>query len=184
MEWIQGLDHDILLYIAQHVRQDWLTPIVTLITSLGNAGAIWLVLALVLVIRPCTRRCGIAMLLALLFGLLIGNLAIKNIVARPRPFRTYTDIIPLVSPGDLYSFPSGHTLSSFCAATACFGFYKKPGIACGVLAVLIGLSRLYVGVHYPTDVLCGALLGIVLGWISVWVVNQVGDRMHFRRMKY
>lgn len=106
MEWIQGLDHDILLYIAQHVRQDWLTPIVTLITSLGNAGAIWLVLALVLVIRPRTRRCGIAMLLALLLGLLIGNLAIKNIVARSRPFRTYTDIIPLVSPGDLYSFPS------------------------------------------------------------------------------
>lgn len=184
MEWIQGLDHDILLYIVQHVQQDWLTPIVTLITSLGNAGAIWLVLALVLVIRPRTRRCGIAMLLALLFGLLIGNLAIKNIVARSRPFRTYTDIIPLVSPGDLYSFPSGHTLSSFCAATACFGFYKKSGIACGVLAVLIGLSRLYVGVHYPTDVLCGALLGIVLGWISVWIVNQIGDQMHFRRMKY
>ena len=69
MEWIQGLDHDILLYITQHVRQDWLTPIVTLITSLGNAGAIWLVLALVLVIRPRTRRCGIAMLLALLLGL-------------------------------------------------------------------------------------------------------------------
>ena len=111
MEWIQGLDHDILLYIAQHVRQDWLTPIVTLITSLGNAGAIWLVLALVLVIRPRTRRCGIATLLALLLGLLIGNLAIKNIVARSRPFRTYTDIIPLVSPGDVYSFPSGHTLS-------------------------------------------------------------------------
>ena len=141
---MQGLDHDILLYIAQHVRQDWLTPIVTLITSLGNAGAIWLVIAFVLVIRPRTRRCGIAMLLALLLGLLIGNLAIKNIVARPRPFRTYTDIIPLVSPGDLYSFPSGHTLSSFCAATACFGFYKTGNRmrgSCGIDRTFSPLCR-------------------------------------------
>lgn len=183
MEWIQGIDHSILLFLAEHVRLEWLTPIMTLITSLGNAGAIWLVIALILVIRPRTRRCGAAMLLAMLLGLLIGNVVLKNWIARPRPFHTYTDILPLVHPGDLYSFPSGHTLSSFCAASACFGYYKKAGIGCGILAVLMGFSRLYVGVHYPTDVLGGALLGILLGCIAVWLVNTVGDQLHFHRMK-
>lgn len=183
MQWIQELDHTLLLGIIEHVRQDWLTPIMQFITSLGDAGAIWLVIAVILLMRPKTRRCGAAMLTALALGLLVGNLALKNLIARPRPFHTYLDILPLDHPGDLYSFPSGHTLASFCAAAACFGYYRKAGIACGVLAVLIGFSRLYVGVHYPTDVLCGALLGILLGFIAVWIVNQIADHMHFRRIR-
>lgn len=179
MEWIQTVDHAVLLWIAAHIRQDWLTPIVTVITSLGNAGAVWLILALIFLIGVRTRRWGAAMLVALVFGLLVGNLWLKNWIARPRPFHTYSDIMPLVIPGDLYSFPSGHTLSSFCAATACFGYSRRAGLFCYLLAVLIGLSRLYMGVHYPSDVLAGALLGIGLGMLAVLAVNQVADRIRF-----
>lgn len=183
MEWIQAADHAVLTWIAEHIRQEWLNPVVIAITSLGNAGAVWLVLALLFLVRPRTRRWGAAMLVALVLGVLVGNLWLKNWIARPRPFRTYTDIMPLLIPGDVYSFPSGHTLSSFCAATACFGYSRRAGTVCYLLAGLIGLSRLYVGVHYPTDVLAGALLGIGLGIIAVWAVNQIADGIRFGRMR-
>ena len=183
IEWIQGMDYSLLSWIVTHLRETWLTPIVTFITSLGNAGAIWILLSLILLIRPTTRRCGMAMLTALLLGLLVGNLALKNIIARPRPFAAYTDILPLVMPIDPFSFPSGHTLSSFCAASACFAYHKKAGAACGVLALLIGLSRLYVGVHYPTDVLAGMVLGIVSGLISAYLVNKICDSVRFGRIR-
>lgn len=183
IEWIQGIDHSVLSWIVANLRHTVLTPIVVFVTSLGNAGLIWIVLSLILLIRPKTRRCGLAMLTALMLGLLIGNFGVKNIVARPRPFVTYPEITPLVTPGDVYSFPSGHTLSSFCAATACLYYSRKGGAACAVLAILIGLSRLYVGVHYPSDVLGGALLGIVLGLISVYLVNKICDSVRFGRIR-
>ncbi len=183
IEWIQGFDHTVLSWIVTSLRHTVLDPIVIFITSLGNAGIIWIVLSLLLLIRPKTRRCGLAMLTALLLGLLIGNFGIKNLVARSRPFVTYPEIVPLVHPGDVYSFPSGHTLSSFCAATACLCYFPKGGMACTLLAVLIGLSRLYVGVHYPSDVLGGALLGILIGLVSVWLVDRIWDRVRFDRIR-
>lgn len=183
IEWIQGVDHSLLVWIITNLRETWLTPIMTFITSLGNAGAIWIFLSLILLIRPNTRRCGMAMLTALLLGLLIGNAGLKNIIARPRPFAAYPDIMPLVMPIDPFSFPSGHTLSSFCAASACFAYHKKAGAACGVLALLIGFSRLYVGVHYPSDVLGGMILGIVLGFVSAYFVNKVSDSVRFGRIR-
>ena len=183
MEWIQSMDHSVLTWIITHLRETWLTPIVTFVTSLGNAGAIWILLSLILLIRPKTRRCGLAMLAALLLGVLVGNLALKNIIARPRPFAAYTDIVPLVIPMDPYSFPSGHTLSSFCAATACFAYHRKAGAACSILALLIGLSRLYIGVHYPTDVLGGMVLGIILGLISACIVDKICDSVRFGRIR-
>lgn len=183
MDWIHHVDYTIVQTIAQHVRQDWLTTIVKFVTSLGNAGAIWLMIALILLVQSRTRRCGLAMLTALALGAIVGNVVLKNLIARPRPFAAYSNIVPLVIPIDPYSFPSGHTLSSFCAATACFGFYRGAGIACYILAAMIGLSRIYLGVHYPTDVAGGAVLGIVLGVLAVWMVNTIGDAIRFKRMR-
>lgn len=183
IEWIQGMDYNLLSWIIINLRETWLTPIMTFITSLGNVGAVWIVLSLILLIRPKTRKCGIAMLTALLLGLLVGNVMLKNIIARPRPFAAYPDIMPLVMPIDPFSFPSGHTLSSFCAASACFAYHKKAGAVCAVLALLIGFSRLYVGVHYPTDVLGGIVIGIILGFLSAYLVNKVCDSVRFRRIR-
>lgn len=183
IEWIHGMDHSILSWIIDNLRHAWLDPIVILITSLGDAGAIWIVMSLILLVRPRTRRCGLAMLTALLLGVLVGNLALKNIIARPRPFAAYPDILPLVMPIDPFSFPSGHTLSSFCAASACFAYHRKAGAACGVLALLIGLSRLYVGVHYPSDVLGGILIGIILGVLATYIVNKICDSVRFGRIR-
>ena len=182
MEAVQALDIQLLYWIAQYVRNDLLTPILTLLTHLCDHGELWLTLALLLLLRPRTRRCGAAVLLAMALGLVLGNGLLKHLLARPRPFTTYPDLIPLVQIGG-YSCPSGHSLSSFTAATAIFCFYKKPGAAALLLAALIGFTRLYVGVHYLTDVLFGAVIGIILGLLSAMAVKRIAANLHYARLK-
>ena len=184
MEAILSLDHTILRLIAELLVNDVLTPVMQFITALGNDGMIWILLALLCLLRPATRRTGISMLAALLLSLLVGNLLIKPLVARPRPFQQYADLIPLIAPPGEFSFPSGHASSSFAAATALFSHHKKTGAAALVLAALIAFSRLYVCVHFPSDVLCGSLLGILLGIAAVLLSNEICDRVHFSRFKH
>ena len=148
-----------------YALQEWHTPILDkimiFITTLGNGGIFWICLGLALAVIPKTRKCGICMLLSMALTFILGNLVIKNIVARPRPFTIATEIaLKIPQPGE-YSFPSGHTMNSFTAAATVFLFYKKPGIAAFVLAALIAFSRMYLFVHYPTDILAGMVLGIV-----------------------
>lgn len=176
MEFIQSLDYQILSFIAESVRSDFLTPIMLFITRLGDGGIVWLILATLCLLKKKTRPCGAAMLLSLVIGLLIGNLTIKPLVSRPRPFLTYPELTNLVEQGG-YSFPSAHAMSSFAAATVFYLFFRKNGhtaysVPVLILAALIALSRLYVCVHYPSDVLCGTLLGIVIAVISVWLIKH------------
>ncbi len=176
MERIQSFDYEVLLFLIEHVRSAFLTPIFLFITHLGDGGALWLVVAVLCLLRRETRPCGIIILLALILGLLIGNLAIKNLVARPRPFQTYPELTNLVPQGG-YSFPSAHAMSSFAAATSAFLFFRRHGrkwlgIVLLFLAACIAISRLYVCVHYPSDVLCGSLLGIALGCLATYLVQK------------
>lgn len=148
-----------------YMLQEWHTPvldkIMVFITNLGNAGTFWICLGLVLAIVPKTRKCGICMLLAMALTFILGNLILKNVVARPRPFTIATEVgLKIPRPGE-YSFPSGHTMNAFSGATSIFLFYKKPGVVALVLATAIAFSRMYLFVHYPTDILAGMILGIV-----------------------
>lgn len=182
MEAIQAFDIRILYWIADHLRSGLLTPAMVFLTHLCDHGEIWLTLALLLLLRPGTRRCGFAILLSMGLGAVLGNVVLKNMLARPRPFVTYPDLIPLVQIGG-YSCPSGHTLASFTASTAIFCFYRKAGIATLLLAALIGFTRLYVGVHYPTDVLFGALLGLLLGAAASYITKALTQHFHYARLK-
>lgn len=149
------------LYALQELQHPLLDKIMIFITSLGNGGIFWICLGLVFAMIPKTRKCGICMLLSMALTYVLGNLILKNLVARPRPFTIATEIgLKIPRPGE-YSFPSGHTMNAFSAATSIFLFYKRTGIAALVLAALIAFSRMYLFVHYPTDVLGGMLLGIV-----------------------
>ena len=154
-----------ILDFLQTLRTPVLDAIFKFITHLGDEGIIWIVLTLVLLCFKKTRRYGIVMGISLVVGTVIGNFALKNIIARPRPFTVNSDMLAnlIVTPPDSYSFPSGHTLSSFECATALFMCNKKMGIPALILAALIGFSRNYLYVHYPTDVIVGALLGIAIG---------------------
>lgn len=160
-----------ILDFLQTLRTPVLDAILKFITYLGDDGIIWIVLTLAFLCFKKTRRYGIIMAISLVAGTVIGNMVIKNIVARARPFTVNPDILPslIIAPPDSYSFPSGHTLASFECATALFMCNKKMGIPALILAALIGFSRNYLYVHYPTDVIVGALLGIAIG-IGVYLL--------------
>lgn len=158
MEKILALDAAILQYVQENLRSGVLTAIMIFITTLGDAGAIWLFAAGVMLVTKKYRYRGFLLLCCVAVCFAINNLALQNIFARTRPFDALAGLSPLVHRPVSFSFPSGHTSSSFAAAYAiCRGF--RRGWAVYVLAALIGLSRIYVGVHYPTDVLAGALVG-------------------------
>lgn len=167
-----ALDSGMLLWIQNTVRQDWFNPFVELYTHLGDAGLLWIVCnAALLAYRP-TRRMGMVGLTAMLFGLLITNVTLKELVSRPRPWLDVEGLYPLIQEHDPHSFPSGHTCASFAAVSAWWKFLHRgwtKGVCAG-MAACMGLSRLYVGVHYPSDVLAGALVGIFCGCLacSMW----------------
>lgn len=162
------------LDFLQTIHTPLLDKILAFITSLGNAGIIWIVLAVFLLILPKTRKTGIIVAAALLMDLILCNLILKNLVARVRPYDVNTAIAILIKKPLDFSFPSGHTAASFAAMTALFlAKMKKTWIAALVLAVLIAFSRLYFYVHYPTDVLGGAVVGILSGIIGYTIVEKI-----------
>ena len=166
MEAILQWDGQALLFIQEHIRQVWMDGFWKTITHLGDAGWFWIILGIVLLIPKKTRKAGIAALAALAIGALITNVALKNIIEngkRIRPYEVVEGLKLLIEPQSDFSFPSGHTCASIGAALAMYPFLeRKWGIPLVILAVLISLSRLYVGVHYPTDVLGGAVVGNLL----------------------
>ena len=167
MQAFSNFEGSFLLFIQEHLRTPALDGAMRFITHLGDAGAIWIVLTLILLFIPRTRKAGAVCAAALIVNLLITNLALKNIIQRIRPYDVMDSLKILVDAEHDFSFPSGHTAASFAAVWAMRRMLpKKCWIPAIVLAVLISLSRLYVGVHYPTDVIGGAIVGIIAAEIS------------------
>lgn len=160
-----------ILYAINKLHNIILDNVMVIITKLGNAGWFWIVLAVILMAYKKTRKCGILMLISLLTGLLIGNVALKNIIARQRPCWIDPNIILLIPNPTDFSFPSGHTLASFEAATMIFLHNKKYGTLALGLAILIAFSRLYLFVHFPTDILGGAILGTAIS-VGVYQIDK------------
>ena len=178
LETLLNIDGGLLLLIQEYVRTPLLNEIMVFITTLGNGGMIWIAATILLLIPKKTRKVGIMSGVALLGSLIINNNIIKNIVQRPRPFVTFTDLQILIPTPSEFSFPSGHTSSSFAAAGVFYSnLPKKFGVPAVILAGLIGLSRLYVGVHYPTDVIAGIIMGILLSFGAEQLVNFVGKKL-------
>ena len=163
---------NILYWIREHLTcpfLDWLMPP---LSALSAHGEIWILLAAVLMGIPKTRRVGVTMGVTLLLGYLIGNLGLKNLIARVRPYDV-VDVPLLVAHLHDFAFPSGHTLASVGAATALTLYHRRWGAAALTLAAVIGFSRLYLFVHYPTDVVAGALLGVALAFTARWLVDRL-----------
>ena len=177
----EGFDLPVLDWIARHLWCPFLDKVMPVITALGNGGIFWILLAVALIIPKKTRRMGVGMGIALLMGLLFCNLTLKPLCHRIRPYDYQYDVfgrtIPLLieRPHD-FSFPSGHTIASFEGAGVILLNNKKWGIAALVLAILITFSRLYLYVHYPTDVLASVVLGFGFAFLGNWLARRIPDR--------
>ena len=176
MDTLMHMQALFLLFLQDTIRTPLLTRILEFTTDLGNMGFIWVVPALLLLFKKKTRPLGIAVLTALVLSLLITNSVLKNLVKEARPFVTYPEIIPLVThvSASSYAFPSGHASASFAAAPLFFHYLpKKFGIPALILVFLVSFSRLYLGVHYPLDVLAGVVIGLGCAWLAVKMVRRV-----------
>lgn len=163
----------LLDFIQNHIKCKFLDFLMPLITKLGDGGIFWIAVALLLICFKKTRRTGICVGTALLTGFIFGNLFLKNIVARTRPYDVNPSVPLLVERLGDYSFPSGHTLASFEAAAVLLIRDKRFGIPAIILAFLIALSRLYLYVHYPTDVIAGMLLGTAIAFFACFIVDAI-----------
>ena len=157
------------IYHLDRLHERLYTPIfdriMVFVTGTGNMGTVWIIAALLMMVVEPDFKDAYTMLIALMLCIMIGNLAIKNIVRRQRPFFHKDYKLLIKQPRD-YSFPSGHTLSSFAAATVIFLTNPWCGVVAFIYASLIALSRLYLRVHFFTDVGFSMVLGLALGYFS------------------
>lgn len=175
LNMIQNADWAILHWIQENVRCGVLDVFLPKLTLLGEGGAIWIAAALAMLATKKYRKYGLCLGLALVAGLLICNIGLKNIVARPRPCWLEAIDLLVKNPRD-YSFPSGHTWSAVTGAWVVTAANRKFGYAVIPLAVLLAFSRLYLFVHFPSDVLAGALIGALLGILAVVLRKRLGAK--------
>ena len=173
----ERFDLPILEWIAANLRCPFMDTIMPIITLLGDAGIFWIAIAALCLFFPKYRKMGLSMGISLLIGLLVCNVLLKPLVGRIRPYDYQLEhfgkqIQLLVAAQHDFSFPSGHTIASFEAATAIMLHNKKLGIVAIILAVMISFSRLYLYVHYPTDVLTSVVLGIGIAFLGTFLVKK------------
>ncbi len=173
LNWIQMLHNPVL------------DAILVFFTTIGNAGAVWILLGVVLLIIPKTRKSGLVVLLAILIDVVLCNGILKHLFARIRPCDVNTAVSLLIARPDDYSFPSGHTAVAFAAVTVCRLVGKKRlWIPALVLACVIAFSRMYLYVHYPTDILGGIAVGVISG-VLAWLIGRrfllPADQKHGKR---
>ena len=170
---IPSLDAAVMAFIQTHFHNTVTDTVFPIITLLGEAGIGWIVLSLVLLCFKKTRRTGGLVLIAMTVTLLFGELTLKNIICRLRPCNVFTDFPMLIARPTSYSFPSGHTSSSFAAALILTLRHKKVGWLAYIPAVLIAFSAFFFFVHYPTDVLAGILLGTLAALLTYFAAKAI-----------
>jgi len=180
-EFINYIDNSVLDFIKDNMRSGILDIIMPFISVLGNGGFIWIVAAVIFICSKKYRKMGITVGAALIICLLIGNLTLKPLIARIRPYDINPDIVLLIAKPKDYSFPSGHTMSSFASATAIFWHNKKLGVCALILGAAIAFSRLYLCVHYLTDILGGIVIGAGFGIAAVLLVEGIRSKINFKQ---
>ena len=191
-----SFDLPILDWIQTNLQSGFMDFIMPIITIFGDAGIFWMICAAVLFFFPKTRKIGLGMAFAMAMGLLICNIILKPIVARPRPYdfqidtlgKQWTDFLLagklLIGEQSDFSFPSGHTIASFEACTVLMLGDKRLGIPATILAILIAFSRLYLYVHYPTDVIFSVFAGTLFGFLGYFLAQKVNLPDIGRRGKF
>ena len=174
MEAFNVWESNIVLFVQENLRFDFLDPIMQGITLLGNGGILPIAVCIFLLMFKKTRKVGVTSSLSLIFEAILINLTIKKLVGRTRPYVVNEAIEYITNRPSDNSFPSGHTGCVFAVASVLFYMMpKKVGIPAMIVASLVGISRLYVGVHYPTDIIGGFLIGMFTGFLAKLIVEKV-----------
>ena len=180
IELINSFDIGVMKFIQNNLSNPILDKVMIFITGLGDTGFIWILIGLVLLINKKYKKIGIMVLVALALGSIFGEIILKNIIERHRPFISIEGINLLIDAPTSYSFPSGHTTSSFAATFVLARNFKKKSIYIFTLATLIAFSRIYLGVHFPTDIIAGVILGLSCGYISIFVNRKIEKASRYR----
>lgn len=177
LDWsARFFDLPILDWIQANLQSGFMDILMPIITLFGEAGIFWIACSLLLMFLPKHRKAGFSMGLALLFGVVFCNMMLKPWIGRIRPYDYQMEyygkeITLLVNGLHDFSFPSGHTIACFEACTALMLYNKKMGIPATIIAILVSFSRLYLYVHYPSDVIVSVFLGITFGYLATAIVN-------------
>ena len=162
------------LYALQDIHNPVLDKVMVFVSALGNAGIFWIAVGLLLLITKRYRRGGAQMLVAMAVTFIIGNLILKNLVARERPCWIDREVLLLMASPSDYSFPSGHSMNGFAGSVSLLCIDKRIGIPAVILAAVIAFSRLYLFMHFPTDVFAGIVIGLVIALITNYVFWKKG----------
>ena len=162
------------LYALQDIHNPVLDKVMVFVSALGNAGIFWIAVGLLLLITKRYRRGGTQMLVAMAVTFVIGNLILKNLVARERPCWIDREVLLLMASPSDYSFPSGHSMNGFAGSVSLLCIARRIGIPAVILAAIIAFSRLYLFMHFPTDVFAGIVIGLVIALITNYVFWKKG----------
>ncbi len=184
-----SFDLPVLDWIQANMQSGFMDKFMPFITKFGDHGTFWMIVAALLFLFPKTRKTGLGMAIAMMIGLLVCNVTLKPLVGRIRPYDLQAELgVAIQLLGERmhdFSFPSGHTIASFEAAVVMLKNSKKLGIPAMILAVLISFSRLYLYVHYPTDVIASIILGTLFALIGDALAGLITSKVHFgKKGKY
>lgn len=176
-----SFDLPVLDWIQANMQSGFMDKFMPFITKFGDHGTFWMIVAALLFLFPKTRKTGLGMAIAMMLGLLVCNVTLKPLVARIRPYDLQAELgVTIQLLGERmhdFSFPSGHTIASFEAAVVMLKNSKKLGIPAMILAVLIAFSRLYLYVHYPTDVIVSVILGTLFALIGDGLAGLIAPKL-------
>jgi len=179
--WAVSFDLPILDWIQANMANPFLDLIMPWITILGDAGIFWMIISAILLFTKKYRKVGLGMAFAMMMGLVVCNMILKPWVGRIRPYDFQEElgvtIQLLIDKQHDFSFPSGHTIASFEACTVMMLGSRKLGIPATLLAILIAFSRLYLYVHYPTDVIASVILGTIFGVLGYALAKNISFSM-------
>ncbi|MGL4739555.1 MAG: phosphatase PAP2 family protein [Sarcina sp.] len=170
------------MYAVTKLHNPILNSIMIFFTTIGDFGAVWLLLAAIFLFFKKLRKVGILIFLGELLNIIVVTI-LKDTIQRPRPFLTLPNYHPLITPPTSFSFPSGHASSAIVAALIIAYYLKKWAIPAFTLAFIIGFSRIYVGVHYPSDVIVGFLIGIICGYLVMLFYEHFLCKKYHRILK-
>ena len=188
MDTILQFDYSVIFWIQAHMVNPFLTPFMYGISKISSSGAIWIILGLILLGMKKYRLIGLTIMISLFLVLIVGDLSLKHLVGRLRPFVDFPNVRLVATPpaATSYSFPSGHAFSSFAAAIAIYiGFShidtrkRILGVIAIIIATMIAFSRVYLFVHYPTDVLAGWIIAVLMMFCSAWLINKFSMKQQF-----